>query len=91
MLNNNDLKQISQIDNHAELIFDNILKLELETKGFSEEKFLNLKKTIIEKQTVVSQIDQQMGGVLEKIDKAKKQIDVIEKVIVELKKLKNIF
>ena len=34
-----------------------------------EENFLNLKKTIIEKQTVVSQIDQQMGGVLEKIDK----------------------
>ena len=88
LLNNNDLKQISQIDNHAELIFENILKLELETKGFSEEKFLNLKKTILEKQTVVSQIDQQMGGVLEKIDKAKKQIDVIEKAILELKKVK---
>ena len=88
LANNNDLKQISQIDNHAELIFENILKLELETKGFSEEKFLNLKKTILEKQTVVSQIDQQMGGVLEKIDKAKKQIDVIEKAILELKKVK---
>ena len=49
---------------------------------------MNLKKTIIEKQTVVSQIDQQMGGVLEKIDKAKKQIDVIEKAILELKKVK---
>ena len=88
LLNNNDLKQISQIDNHAELIFENILKIKLETKGFSEEKFLNLKKTIIEKQTVVSQIDQQMGGVLEKIDKARKQIDVIEKAILELKKVK---
>ena len=39
LLNNNDLKQISQIDNHAELIFENILKLELETKGFSGRKF----------------------------------------------------
>ena len=30
-----------------------------------------------------------MGGVLEKIDKAKKQIDVIEKAILELKKVKD--
>jgi len=82
------LKQISQIDNHAELIFENILKLELETKGFSEEEFVNLKKTIMRKQTDVSQIDQQMGGVLEKIDKAKKQTDVIQKSILELKKVK---
>ena len=88
LLNNNDLKQISQIDNHAELIFENILKLELETKGFSEEEFVNLKKTIMRKQTDVSQIDQQMGGVLEKIDKAKKQTDVIQKSILELKKVK---
>ncbi|HIE46739.1 MAG: AAA family ATPase [Nitrosopumilus sp.] len=88
LANNNDLKQISQIDNHAKLIFENIIKLESETKGFSEEEFLNLKKTIIEKQTVLSQINQQMGGILEKIDKAKKQIDVIQKAIVELKKVK---
>ena len=88
LLNNNNLKQISQIDNHAELIFQNISKLEVETKGFNEKEFLNLKKTIIEKQTIVSQIDQQMGGVLEKIDKAKKQIETIQKSILELKKVK---
>jgi len=88
LANNNDLKQISQIDNHAELIFENIIKLESETKGFSEEEFLNLKKTIIEKQTVLSQINQQMGGILEKIDKAKKQIEIIQKTMVDLKKVK---
>ena len=88
LVNNNNLKQISQIDNHAELIFENIIKLESETKGFTEEEFLNLKKTIIEKQTVLSQINQQMGGILEKIDTSKKQIDVIQKAIVELKKVK---
>lgn len=88
LFDNSDLKQISQIDNHTELIFENILKLEFETKEFSEQKFLNLKKIILEKQRDVSQIDQQMGGVLEKIDKAKKQIDTIEKSILELKKVK---
>ncbi|MDC4217191.1 MAG: AAA family ATPase [Candidatus Nitrosopumilus limneticus] len=88
LFDNSDLKQISQIDNHTELIFENILKLEFETKEFSEQKFSNLKKIILEKQRDVSQIDQQMGGVLEKIDKAKKQIDTIEKSILELKKVK---
>jgi len=88
LTNNNDLKQISQIDEHAKLIFENILKLELETNGFNEKEFEELKNTIIEKQTSLSQIDQQIGGILEKIDKAEKQIDVIEKSILELKKVK---
>ena len=88
LANNNDLKQISQIDDHAGLIFESISKLELETKGFSEEEFVNIKKTIMKKQTDVSQIDQQIGGMLEKIDEAKKQTDVIQKSILELKKVK---
>ena len=49
MENNNNLEQISKIDNHAELIFENISKLEIETKGFNEKEFLNLKKTIMQK------------------------------------------
>ena len=79
---------MSQIDEHAKLIFENILKLELETNGFNEKEFEELKNTIIEKQTSLSQIDQRIGGILEKIDKAEKQIDVIEKSILELKKVK---
>ena len=45
MMNNNDLKEISQIDDHAKVIFENILKLEVDTKGFSEKEFLNLSFT----------------------------------------------
>ena len=88
LINNNDLKQISEIDEHTKLIFENILKLELETKGFSEKEFVNLKNTIEEKQTSLSQIHQQIGGILEKIDKAEKQIDKIQNSILELKKVK---
>jgi len=88
LANNSDLEQISQIDNHAKLIFENIMKLELEIKGFSEKEFLNLKKIIAEKQVNLSQIDQQLGGILEKIDEAKKQVDIIQKTILELKKVK---
>jgi len=88
LINNNDLKQISEIDEHTKLIFENILKLELETKGFNEKEFVNLKNTIEEKQTSLSQIHQQIGGILEKIDKAEKQIDLIQNSILELKKVK---
>ena len=88
LINNNDLKQMSEIDEHTKLIFENILKLELETKGFSEKEFVNLKNTIEEKQTSLSQIHQQIGGILEKIDKAEKQIDLIQNSILELKKVK---
>ena len=88
MMNNNDLKEISQIDDHSKVIFENILKLEVDTKGFSEKEFLNLKNTISEKQTSLSQMDQQVGGILEKIHKAKRQIETIEKVILELKIVK---
>jgi len=88
MINNNDLKEISQIDDHSKVIFENILKLEVDTKGFSEKAFLNLKNTISEKQTSLSQMDQQIGGILEKIDKAKRQIETIQKVILELKIVK---
>ena len=88
LTNDSDLKQISQIDNQTKLIFENILKLELETKGFREEEFLNLKKTIMEKQSELSQIDQEMGRMLEKIDLAKKEINEIKKIISELKQVR---
>jgi len=88
LTDNNDLKQISQIDNQAKLIFENISKLELETKDFREEEFLNLKKIIVQKQLEQSQIDQEMGRMLEKIDFAKKETNEIQKIILELKKVR---
>ena len=89
LTNNDDLKQISQIDNQSKLIFENILKLELETKGFREEEFLNLKKIIMEKQSELSQINQEMGRMLEKMDLAKKEVNEIKKIISELKKVRD--
>jgi len=89
LTNNDDLKQISQIDNQTKLIFENILKLELETKGFREEEFLNLKKIIMEKQSELSQINQEMGRMLEKMDLAKKEVNEIKKIISELKKVRD--
>ena len=82
------LIEISQIDSHAKIIFENITKLELETKGFDETEFLNLKKLVNEKQINLSQIDQQTGAILEKISKSEQQIKLIQSAIAELKIVK---
>jgi len=85
---NGNLLEISQIDSHAKMIFENISKLEIETSGFNEQEFLNLKKLVNEKQMNLSQMDQQIGAISEKISKGEEQIDVILRVISELKIVK---
>ncbi len=84
VLGNTNLIEMAQIDSHAKIIFENISELELETKGFDENEFLNLKKMVNQKQMDLSQIDQQIGAILEKISKGNDQIKVIENAISEL-------
>jgi len=85
---NGSLLEISTIDTHAKMIFENISKLEGETAGFDEQEFNNLKISINEKQMSLSQIDQQIGGISEKISKGEEQINIIEKAVAELKIVK---
>ncbi len=82
------LIEISQIDSHAKIIFENITRLELETRGFDEQEFSNLKKTVNEKQVNLSQMDQQIGAILEKIAKGEQQVKLIQSAISELKIVK---
>jgi len=86
--NSTNLLEISQIDSHTKTIFDNISKLELDVKGFDEQEFLNLKKEVNQKQIELSQIDQQIGAILEKRSKGNEQIKIIENVISELSVVK---
>ena len=85
---NGSLLEISQIDSHAKMIFKNISKLETETRGFNEQEFTSLKKLVNEKQMNLSQIDQQIGAISEKISKGEEQINVIQYAISELKIVK---
>jgi exonuclease SbcC len=80
--------EIAQIDSHSKIIFENILKLEKDTKGFDEIEFLNLKNSINEKQLNLSHIDQHLGAIMEKISKNEEQIKIIQKAITELKIVK---
>ena len=85
---NGSLVEMSAIDTHAKMIFENISKLEDETRGFDEREFNSLKMTINEKQTSLSQIDQQIGAISEKISKGEEQISAIEKAIAGLRTVK---
>ena len=82
------LIEISQIDSHAKTIFENITKLEVETKGFDEQEFSNLKKIVNQKQMELSQINQQIGAITEKISKGEEQIKSIQNAVSELKVVK---
>jgi exonuclease SbcC len=83
-----NILEIAQIDSHAKVIFENILKLEGEIKGFDENEFVNQKNSINEKQIKLSQMDQMLGGIMEKISKNENQIKIIQKAIIELKIVK---
>ena len=83
-LTNGNLLQISQIDSHTKMIFENISKLETETKGFNEQEFANLKTSVNQKMMELSGIDQQLGAISETISKGEAQIKTIQSAISEL-------
>ena len=84
LFNNGNLLEISQIDSHAKMVFENIMKLETETKGFNQNEFEDLKNIIYERQKITSQIDQQIGAITEKISKNEEQIKKIQNALKEL-------
>ena len=74
LANNENLEEISQVDDHTKLIFSNILKLELETKGFDEgeleEEIIKLKQDLElkEKERIMySQERDRFAGKLQKV------------------------
>ena len=88
LANENNLTEIANIDSRTEIMFEDISKLEIETKGFDEKEFLKIKKVVNQKQTNLSQLDQQIGAISENIFKNEKQITTINNVISELKIVK---
>ncbi len=80
-----NLVQVAQLDSRTKVLFETILQLEQETKGFEESKFIELKEFISEKQDELSKTDQQLGAITEKIAESKEKIELFTKSIKELK------
>ena len=89
LADNENLEDMSQIDEQAKSIFEKILTLESETKGFDEVKFEETKDQIERKRKEKSLKDNELGVVGNKIDSAEKQLTDIEESILELEKVKD--
>jgi exonuclease SbcC len=82
------LIEVSDIDSHAKMLYDRILQLEKETKGFNSKEFSNLKNLFEEKRKQLSEIDQQFGAIMEKIRMCQEQIKNKNLTLKELKIVK---
>ncbi len=85
IISTGNLVEVAQLDSHSKMLFENISQLELETKGFAEVNFVNLKESVSEKQDELSRIDQEIGAITEKISEAEQQIEFLKKAISEVK------
>jgi exonuclease SbcC len=85
IISTGNLVEVAQLDSHSKMLFENISQLELDTKGFAEVNFVNLKESISEKQDELSRIDQEIGAITEKISEAEQQIKFLKKAISEVK------
>ncbi len=80
-----NLVEVAQLDSRTKVLFETILQLDQETKGFEESKFIELKEFISEKQDELSKTDQQLGAITEKISESKEKIELFKNSIKELK------
>ena len=75
-INDGKLIEVATIDSHAKLLYDKIVELEEETKGFDESEFSKLKTLIRKKQNeheeVISEIGSINGKIKDAQDKTKK-------------------
>lgn len=83
------LVEISSIDSHAKLLYQEIMELEIETKNFDESNFSYLKHSLDEKHQELSEIDQELGRISEKIRNAKELVDKNSRIIQELSFVKD--
>ena len=78
------LVEVASIDSHAKLLYEKIVEFEKETNSFDKNNFNKLKVSLEGSQQELSEIDQKLGGILEKIRNAKELIDKNSLVLNEL-------
>jgi len=83
-INSGMLVEVASIDSHAKLLFEKIMELENETRNFDENNFSTLRNSLDDKQQELSETDQKLGGILEKIRNAKELVDKNMLIVKEL-------
>ncbi len=83
-INSGLLLEVASIDSHAKLLYEQIMELENETKNFNENSFSILRNSLEIKQQELSETDQKLGGILEKIRNSKEFVDKNTLIVKEL-------
>jgi exonuclease SbcC len=83
-INSGLLLEVASIDSHAKLLYEQIMELENETKNFNENSFSVLRNSLEIKQQELSETDQKLGGILEKIRNSKEFVDKNTLIVKEL-------
>ena len=83
-INSGLLVEVGSIDSHSKLLYEKIMELENEIINFDENSFSVLRNSLDDKQQELSETDQKLGGILEKIRNAK---ELVEKNLLIVKEL----
>lgn len=83
-----NIMELSKLDSHSKTLYDSIMKIEEETKGFEMTEFTKLKESITLKQQEISKTDQELGVIRGKIQNANEKIKIINEAIKELEIVK---
>ncbi len=83
-INSELLLEVASIDSHAKLLYEKIMELQNETRNFNENSFSKLRNSLDIKQQELSETDQKLGGILEKIRSAKELVDKNTLIVKEL-------
>ena len=83
-INSGLLVEVATIDSRSKLLYEKIMELENETRNFDENSFSTLRNSLDDKQQELSETDQKLGGILEKIRNAKELVDKNTLVVKEL-------
>jgi len=82
------LLEASEIDSHAKILYEKIVKMQQEIEGFDQAEFTKLKSKTESAKKELSGLDQEYGAVTQKITHAAARIGQIKSVMLELTHVK---
>jgi len=84
-VNSGQLVEAGTLDSHAKSLYENITALEKSTKGFNQEAFLEMKESLHDSRSKLSQIDQEYGEISGNIKKINTELEKLGTTLNDLK------
>ena len=86
-VNSGQLVEAGTLDSHAKSLYENITTLEKSTKGFNQEEFLEMKESLHDSRSKLSQIDQEYGEISGNIKKINSELEKLGTTLKDLKQV----